>query len=115
MWDWRFIRTLRSTADFKGRKVRSTGPAADVFSKMGATQVSTPGAELYQGLQTGVVEGAHWGSFWTGWGMNLHEVDKSIFPPDPMGHVNGEVIVGLENWNTIGPDQSAQLFAGSRG
>lgn len=100
-------RPLRTTADFTGWKVRSTGPAADVFVKMGATPVSIPGAELYQGLQTGVVDGAHWGSISTGWGMNLHEVDKFIVRPDLVGHLNGEVIVGLDNWNKVGPEIQA--------
>jgi len=100
-------RPLRTSADFEGWKVRSTGPAADVFAKMGATPVSIPGAELYQGLQTGVVDGAHWGSTSTGWGMNLQEVNKYIVRPDLVGHLNGEVIVGLENWNKIGPDLQA--------
>ena len=97
----------RTTDDFNGWKVRSTGPAAEVFKKMGATPVSIPGAELYQGLQTGVVEGAHWGCVSTGWGMNLQEVNKYIVRPDLVGHLNGEVIVGLENWNTIGADLQA--------
>lgn len=100
-------RPLRTTADFKGWKVRSTGPAADVFVKMGATPVSIPGAELYQGLQTGIVDGAHWGSVATGWGMNLQEVNKYIIRPDLVGHLNGEVIVGLENWNKISPELQA--------
>ncbi|AUH35355.1 TRAP transporter substrate-binding protein [Paracoccus tegillarcae] len=97
-------RPLRTTADFEGWKVRSTGPAADVFVKMGATPVSIPGAELYQGLQTGVVDGAHWGSTSTGWGMNLQEVNKYIVRPDLVGHLNGEVIVGLDTWSKISPE-----------
>lgn len=100
-------RPLRTSADFKGWKVRSTGPAAEVFAKMGATPVSIPGAELYQGLQTGVVDGAHWGSTSTGWGMNLHEVNKYIVRPDLVGHLNGEVIVGMDKWDSIGPEVQA--------
>ncbi|TRW92243.1 twin-arginine translocation signal domain-containing protein [Paracoccus sp. M683] len=100
-------RPLRTTADFAGWKVRSTGPAADVFVKMGATPVSIPGAELYQGLQTGVVDGAHWGSTSTGWGMNLQEVNKYIVRPDLVGHLNGEVIVGLDTWSKISPEVQA--------
>ncbi len=100
-------RALRSASDFAGWKVRSTGPAAAVFSKMGATPVSIPGGELYQGLQTGVVDGAHWGSTATGWGMNLQEVNKYIIRPDLLGHMNGEVIVGLDKWNAIGSDVQA--------
>ncbi|EEW56819.1 putative mannitol-binding protein [Ruegeria sp. TrichCH4B] len=100
-------RALRTASDFEGWKVRSTGPAAAVFSKMGATPVSIPGGELYQGLQTGVVDGAHWGSTATGWGMNLQEVNKYIVRPDLLGHMNGEVIVSMDKWNAIGSDIQA--------
>ncbi|MFP5508483.1 MAG: TRAP transporter substrate-binding protein [Alphaproteobacteria bacterium] len=98
---------LRTTADFNGWRVRSTGAAALVFAKMGAAPVSIPGGELYQALQTGVVEGAHWGSTSTGWGMNFQEVNKYIVEPDLLGHLNGEVMVGLEQWNSIGDELKA--------
>lgn len=98
---------LQTTKDFSGWRVRSTGPAALVFTKMGASPVSIPGGELYQSLQTGVAEGAHWGSTSTGWGMALQEVNKYIIEPDLLGHLNGEVIVGLEKWNSLGNDLKA--------
>ncbi|MBY6092595.1 TRAP transporter substrate-binding protein [Maritimibacter alkaliphilus] len=100
---------LQTTEDFAGWRVRSTGAAALVFEKMGASPVSIPGAELYQALQTGVVEGAHWGSTSTGWGMNFQEVNKYIIAPDLIGHLNGEVMVGLDAWNKIGTDLQATV------
>jgi TRAP-type C4-dicarboxylate transport system substrate-binding protein len=98
---------LRTTADFDGWRVRSTGAAALVFEKMGSSPVSIPGGELYQALQNGVVEGAHWGSTSTGWGMNFQEVNDYIIEPDLLGHLNGEVMVGLEQWNSLGDELKA--------
>lgn len=97
-------RPLRTTADFQGWPVRSTGAAGLVLAKMGASPVSIPGGELYQALQSGVVEGAHWGSTATAWGMNFQEVCKYIMEPDLLGHLNGEVMVGLDAWNAVGED-----------
>ena len=95
---------IETAKDFAGFKVRSTGTPGRVFEKMGATPVFIPGGELYQGLQTGVVDGAHWGCVSTGWGMNLQEVTDYIVTPDFLSHSNGEFIVGMKQWNKLGED-----------
>lgn len=100
-------RPLRTTADFAGWPVRSTGAAGLVLAKMGASPVAVPGGELYQALQTGVVDGAHWGSTATAWGMNFQEVCRHIIEPDLLGHLNGEVFVGMNAWNAIGDELKA--------
>jgi TRAP-type mannitol/chloroaromatic compound transport system substrate-binding protein len=100
-------RPLRTVADFQGWPVRSTGAAGLVLARMGASPVSIPGGELYQALQTGVVDGAHWGSTATAWGMNFQEVCSYIMEPDLIGHLNGEVMVGLDAWNAIGDELKA--------
>lgn len=90
--------------DFKGLKIRSTGTPAKVFEKLGAATVFLPGGELYQGLQTGVVDGAHWGGVEAGWGMNLQEVTDYIVTPNLLGHVNGEFMVSQKSWDALGSD-----------
>ncbi|MGY6635434.1 MAG: TRAP transporter substrate-binding protein [Alkalilacustris sp.] len=100
-------RPLRTTSDFSGWPVRSTGAAGLVLAKMGAAPVSIPGGELYQALQTGVVDGAHWGSTATAWGMNFQEVCSYIIEPDLVGHLNGEVFVSQDAWNGVGDDIKA--------
>ncbi|WP_264214408.1 TRAP transporter substrate-binding protein DctP [Leisingera thetidis] len=95
---------IETMEDFQGFKIRSTGTPGRVFEKMGATPVFIPGGELYQSLQTGVVDGAHWGCVATGWGMNLQEVTSHIVTPDFLSHSNGEFIVGMEQWNRLGED-----------
>lgn len=102
-------RPLRTAEDFNGWRVRSTGTAAMVFEKMGASPVAIPGGELYQALQTGVVEGAHWGSISTGWGMNFQEVTKYIVQPDLVSQLNGECIVGMKQWEALGDDLKATV------
>lgn len=92
---------LETLADFKGYKVRSTGIAAQVFQKAGATPVFFPGAELYQALQTGVCEGAHWGTISTGWDMKLQEVCKYIVRPDLAKINNGEIIMNQKKWDAL--------------
>ncbi len=98
---------IRTLADFKGYKVRSTGIAANVFQKAGATPVFFPGAELYQALQTGVCDGAHWGTISAGWDMKLQEVCKYIVRPNLAEINNGEVIMDQKKWNELPPHLQA--------
>lgn len=52
-------RFLQAPGDFAGLKMRGLGPAFDEgLSAMGATTVTLPGSEVYQGLATGVIDGA---------------------------------------------------------
>ena len=67
---------------------------------------ATDGA-LHQALQTDVVDGAHRGATATDWAMNVQEVCDDIIEPDLVGHLNGEVMVGLEAWNALGDDLRA--------
>ncbi|WP_163851670.1 TRAP transporter substrate-binding protein [Pseudooceanicola aestuarii] len=107
-------KAIETAEDFKGFKVRSTGTAGRVFEKMGATPVFIPGGELYQSLQTGVVDGAHWGCVSTGWGMNLQEVTSHIITPDFLSHSNGEFVIGMEQWNRLGDDHKRIINDGVR-
>lgn len=100
---------IRTSADFRGFNIRSTGTAGRVFEKMGAAPVSITGEELYQALQTGVVDGVHWGGVAAGWGMNLQEVNSYIMRPDLVAHTNGEVIINMGKWNELGSDHKQVL------
>lgn len=100
---------VKTVEDFKGFKIRSTGTPAKVFEKLGAAPVSISGEELYQGLQTGVVDGVHWGGVAAGWGMSFQEVTSYILRPNLLGHTNGEVIINMKKWNELGSDHKQIL------
>lgn len=98
---------IRTLEDFKGFKVRSTGIAAQVFQKAGATPVFFPGAEIYQALQTGVCDGAHWGTVSTAWDMKFQEVTDYIVLPYLAGINNGEIIMNQKKWDELPDDLKA--------
>lgn len=102
-------RPLKTIEDFKGLKVRSTGVIADVFKKAGATPVFFPGEELYQALQTGVCDAAHWGSTSAGWDMRFQEVTKYIIKPFLANITNCEIMVNLNVWNKLPADLKAVI------
>lgn len=95
---------IRTMEDFRGFNIRSTGNAGRVFEKMGAAPVMISGDELYQALQTGVVDGAHWGGISGGFSMNFQDVTSYLMRPDLVSPTNGEVFVSKERWDELGSD-----------
>lgn len=101
LWGRKPIRTLE---DLRGFKIRTNGPNAHVFQKMGAAPVSIGAGELYQALQTGVVDGAHFGSVAGGVSMGLHEVNSYIMTPDILVPSNCEILFSPGTWAKLGSD-----------
>jgi TRAP-type mannitol/chloroaromatic compound transport system substrate-binding protein len=95
---------LIKPADFQGFKVRSTGIPSVVFQKMGATPVYFPGSELYQALQTGVCDGAHWGGVAAAWEMKFQEVTDYIIQPNLAMQTLGEIFVNKKIWDGLPAD-----------
>lgn len=90
--------------DFKNYKVRTMGMIATVFKKMGATPVFFSTSELYQSLQTGVCDGAHWGGIFGGYEMKLNEVTKYISYPFLCGITNCEIFINQKKWASLPKD-----------
>ena len=101
LWSKRPLHTLD---DFKGLKVRSTGTPADTLKKAGCAPVYFPGSELYQALQTGVCDSAHWGATYTGYEMKFNEVTKYIVQPDLARVSNAEIIMNKSKWEKLPKD-----------
>jgi len=95
---------IQKLADFKGLKVRSTGLPAETLKKAGMTPVFFPGSELYQALQSGVCDAAHWGAVYTGYEMKFNEVTKYIIQPDLARVSNAEITVNTKLWNKMPKD-----------
>ncbi len=95
---------IEKIEDFKGLKVRSTGTPADTMRKAGATPVYFPGSELYQALQTGVCEAAHWGGIYTGAEMKFAEVTQYIVQPDLARVSNAEIFINKQKWEKLPGD-----------
>lgn len=52
---------VKSVNDFKGKKIRALGVWGKYYDKLGASTVALPGPEVYQALQLGTIDGAHYG------------------------------------------------------
>ena len=100
---------LRKPSDFQGLKIRISGSkvAEAYFKKMGALPQILAFSEVYQALQTGVVDGCENtpSNYFT---QKFHEVQKHITIAEH-GHLCYAAIAQLKFWNGLAPDLRTAL------
>jgi TRAP-type mannitol/chloroaromatic compound transport system substrate-binding protein len=72
---------INSWEDFTRLKIRSSGTLQKFLTEAGAAASYIPGGELYTALDSGVVDGAHWGAAQGASSMGLYEVAKYHVQP----------------------------------
>lgn len=72
---------INSLADFRRLKIRSSGALQRFLTEAGAAASFIPGGELYTALDSGIVDGAHWGAVQGAYSMALYEVAKHHVRP----------------------------------
>ncbi|MAA65838.1 MAG: twin-arginine translocation pathway signal protein [Alteromonadaceae bacterium] len=72
---------INSWDDFSSLKIRSSGALQKFLTEAGAAASYVPGSELYPALDSGVVDGAHWGAAQGAYSMGLYEVAKYHVKP----------------------------------
>jgi C4-dicarboxylate-binding protein DctP len=100
---------LRTPADFKGQKMRiQSSKVLDAqFRTLGANPQVMAFSEVYQALQTGVVDGTENtpSNIYT---QKMHEVQKHLTVSDH-GYIGYAVIVNKKFWDGLPPDIRTQL------
>ncbi|KMQ73077.1 TRAP transporter substrate-binding protein DctP [Marinobacter subterrani] len=72
---------INSWEDFTSLKIRSSGALQTFLTEAGAAASYIPGSELYSALDSGIVDGAHWGASQGAFSMGLYEVAKYHVKP----------------------------------
>jgi len=72
---------INSQEDFSRLKIRSTGTLQRFLTEAGAAASYIPGSELYSALDSGIIDGAHWGAAQGAASMGLYEVTKYHVKP----------------------------------
>ncbi|MGM0768115.1 MAG: TRAP transporter substrate-binding protein DctP [Pseudomonadota bacterium] len=72
---------VNSWEDFTKLKIRSSGALQTFLTEAGAAASYIPGSELYSALDSGIVDGAHWGASQGAFSMGLYEVAKYHVQP----------------------------------
>lgn len=108
-----FRKEITGLDDFKGLKIRFAGLGGEVLQKLGASVTEIPGAEIYQALEKGAIDGSE---------FSLPEVDQQLgfgqvakfnyFPGWHQTFTNMYLIVNKELWDGLDEQNQAMINMG---
>lgn len=107
-------REVRSPEDVKGLKLRVSGAAAaSVVEALGAVPVQMPAGEIYNALQTGLVDGVITGASAVG-DFKLDEVANSFTIGPSLGHISFYLVMNKARYDGLSEAHRAAIdsFAG---
>ena len=90
-----FNKTIDSTADLKGLKMRIPGLGGEVLKRAGGTPVNLPGGELFTALKTGAIDATEWVGPYNDLAFGLHKAAKHYYYPG--WHEPGTTLEALIN------------------
>lgn len=106
-------KVVRTPADLKGLKIRVAGAtAAEVATALGATPVQMPISQVYNALQTGLIDGVITGHSVLK-DFKLDEVADAITLGAPLGRVSFYTVMSQEVYQGLSADERAAIDAAS--
>jgi TRAP-type transport system periplasmic protein len=99
---------VNSTADVKGLRIKANAENADIVKNLGASPVTMPVTETYDGLSRGVVDGCLF-PLEALQGFKIGEVVKTVIENFGMSYLTSMYcIMNKDKWNALSPaDQKA--------
>ena len=103
---------VRTIADFKGMKIRTAGPWAEILPSLGASVTVPAAGEIYTALERRVIDANEFVTPATNIKMGFHKVAKYIIMPGlhSPSHMN-EATFKLETWNKLPKQIRDQISA----
>lgn len=74
-----FRNEIKGPEDFQGLKFRMPGLGGEALGKMGASVQNLPGAEVYQALSSGAIDGTEWIGPWADEKAGFQEITKFYY------------------------------------
>ncbi|MBD3678202.1 MAG: TRAP transporter substrate-binding protein [Rhodobacteraceae bacterium] len=106
-------KVIRTPADLQGLKIRVAGAtAAEVATALGATPVQMPINQVYNAMQTGLIDGVFTGAS-TLSDFKLNEVAGSITTGAPLGRLAFFAVMGQGSYDKLSADAKAAVDAAS--
>jgi len=102
---------IRSLEDFKGLKLRGSGPSEMMFNALGGSASYIAFGEIYTACQLGSVVGGDMTGAKGNWDMGFHEVTKYMI--EPMLYTTGFTMdhyVNMDIWNSLSSDLQTMLI-----
>ncbi|MEM8877345.1 MAG: TRAP transporter substrate-binding protein [Pseudomonadota bacterium] len=109
MGGW-YRREISGLADIEGLKIRMPGLGGATLRKLGAEPVTLPPGDIFQALDTGLVDAAEFLGPWSDLAQGFFRVTPYYYAPgfhEPNG--TGECLIGLEAWDALTPDLQAAV------
>lgn len=104
MGGW-FNKEINSVNDFNGLKIRMPGLGGKIVSKLGATTVLSPAAELYTNLERGIIDALEWIAPYHDYLMGFQRIAKYYYYPgwqEPNGAL--EIIINKSAYDSLSED-----------
>ncbi|AWI83396.1 ABC transporter substrate-binding protein [Alloyangia pacifica] len=101
-----FKKEINSPEDFQGLKFRMPGQGGQVLGKLGASVQNLPGAEVYQALSSGAIDGTEWIGPWADEKAGFQEITKTYYTAgfhEPGPNLN--LTMNLEVFESLSPTQ----------
>lgn len=106
-------RDVRTPADVRGLKIRVSGSAAAaVMESLGATPVQMPAGQIYNALQTGLIDGVITGASAVT-DFKLDEVANSYTLGAPLGRISFYLVMNKARYDGLADAQRAAIDAHS--
>ena len=103
-----FSKQINTPEDFQGLKFRMPGQGGQVLGELGASVQNLPGAEVYQALSSGAIEGTEWIGPWADEKAGFQEITKIYYTAgfhEPGPNLN--LTVNLDVYESLTPAQQA--------
>ncbi|NKB70544.1 MAG: ABC transporter substrate-binding protein [Candidatus Latescibacteria bacterium] len=107
MGGW-FNKEINEVADFSGLKMRMPGLGGEVLARLDAGVSNIPGGEIFQALQTGVIDATEWVGPYNDRAFGLYQAAKFYYWPG--WHEPGTTLEGLVNkaaWDQLDSELQA--------
>jgi len=109
LFGW-FKEPITSMNDFKGMKFRTAGIWGDMLTSAGAAVVTTPGGEIYEAMQRGVIDAFEFSTAGVDYSAGFHELGAYATGPGIHAPVSAfEFLVHKDTWNQLPADLQAIL------
>jgi TRAP-type mannitol/chloroaromatic compound transport system substrate-binding protein len=103
-----FTKPIKSLADFKGVKYRTSGMSADVFKELGVSVVTIAPGDIVPALERGVLDGAELSGPSSDFSVGFHSVAKYYIMrsvQQPSGFM--EFLLNKKKWDELPADLKA--------
>lgn len=103
-----FKREINSLEDFKGLKMRMPGIGGEVIRRLGGAAEQLPGGEIYQALQSGVIDATEWVGPWNDLAFGFYREAPYYYAPG--FHEPGAALtlgINLDVWSSMSSSEQA--------